>query len=842
LLPEGASEQVAYRVEASGWDSGRVDSPTNLYVPYAGPALDSRQVVTWRVKVWTDAGESDWSEPVSWEMGLLRPEDWQARFVTPREDSVPPAGHRPAHLLRRAFTIPAGFARARVYATAHGVYELFLNGARVGDHELTPGFTSYANHLDVQTFDVGSLLRGGDNTICAVLSDGWYRGQTGFSRLADAYGKRVALLLQLEIDGEDGNRTVVATDERWDATTGPILAADLIEGQRVDHRVRPEGWRPVRIVDRHLTHLSSSPAPPVRRVEEIVPVSVTQLGDRHHVIDLGQNINGWVSLTNLGPVDTTLRLTHGELLDERGDVTTTHLETFDFVTRQPFGAGQVDEITASGAEDERFEPRHTTHGFQYVRVEGHPGPLTTDDLRGAVVHTDLRRTGWFSCSDARINALHEAAVWSFRDNACDVPTDCPQRERAAWTGDWQIFAPTAAFLYDVAGFSAKWLRALVDDQWPDGRVPNFTPDPSGPAAHDHPTAAFVTGSAGWGDAAVIVPWEMWLAYGDDRFLDRQFDSMVAWVSFAEERARSGRHATRIARSGVARPHEQFLWDTGFHWGEWCEPGGNPEGLMTAETDVAEVATAYLHRSAWLLAKAADVLGREPERARFGQLADDVKAAWQAEFVTGDGAVQPATQANLVRALAFDLVPAGIRTQVAEQLVDLVRKADTHLGTGFLATPYLLPVLADTGHADTAFELLFQDTAPSWLAMVDAGATTIWENWNGPAGGDDVGSLNHYSKGAVITFLHRYVAGIRPDQGAPAYRRFRIEPLVGGSLTSAEAVLDCPHGRIRSAWSLEGDRFRLEVSVPAGTVAEVALPDGTVSSAEPGSHNYEARTS
>jgi alpha-L-rhamnosidase len=842
LLPEGATKQAAYRIESATWDTGRVDAPDSIHVPYAGPALRSRQVVDWRVKVWTDRGESDWSEPASWEMGLLRPDDWQARFVAPAEDAVPPAGHRPAHLLRRTFQIGTDVARARVYATAHGIYELFLNGVRVGDHELTPGFTSYANHLDVQTFDVADLLQPGDNRICAVLSDGWYRGQTGFSRVADSYGRQVALLAQLEVTNPDGATTVIGTDDRWTSATGPILAADLIEGERVDHRLRAEEWRPVRAVDHDLGRLSSSPAPPVRRVEEIAPASVHRLGDRHHVVDLGQNINGWMALDELGPAGTTLRLTHGELLDDRGDVDMTHLAPFDFVTRQPLGAGQVDEVTAAGDAGERFEPRHTTHGFQYVRIEGHPGPLDVADVRGVVVHTDLRRTGWFSCSDERLNALHEAVVWSFRDNACDVPTDCPQRERAAWTGDWQIFAPTAAFLYDVAGFSAKWLRALSDDQWPDGRVPNFVPDPAGVAGQSNEIAAFMTGSAGWGDASVVVPWEMWLAYGDERFLERQFDSMVAWVSFAEARARSGRHATRVARSDEPRPHERFLWDTGFHWGEWCEPGGNPEGIFTTETDVAEVATAYLHRSAWLLAKVATVLGRDAERVRFARLAEDVKAAWQAEFVGADGDVRPASQANLVRALAFELVPDELRRPVSDQLVDLVRAADTHLGTGFLATPHLLPVLADTGHVDVAFELLLQDTPPSWLAMIDAGATTIWENWDGPAGGHDgVGSLNHYSKGAVISFLHRYVAGIRLDPEVPAYRRFRVEPVIGGGITAAEGRLDCPYGRISSAWSVTGGRFELDVTVPPATAAEIVLPDGTHQPALPGSTHYECTT-
>jgi alpha-L-rhamnosidase len=840
LLPDGASRQIAYRVEADGWDSDRVESTSSTYVEWGGHELTSRRRIEWRVKVWTDAGESEWSEAAWWEMGLLEPTDWRATFVSPVEEVIGPPGHRPAHLLRRTFEVPALPERARAYATAHGIYELFINGARVGDRELSPGSTAYRTHLEVQTYDITALLRAGENTVCSVLSDGWYRGLVGFTREHDTFGRDTSLLVQIELDLPDGEQLVVGTDESWECTaTGPIVAADLIEGQHVDHRIEPDGWGPVRVVAHDFDRLTTSPAPPVRRVEELVPTSVRELRPGVHVVDLGQNINGWMRLTDLGPAGTTTTLTHGERLGPDGDVDMGHLKPFDFVTREPLSAGQVDSVTSAGTSGEVFEPRHTTHGFQFVRIEGHPGPLTTDDIRGVVVHTDLRRTGWFRCSDDRLNRLHEAALWSFRDNACEVPTDCPQRERAGWTGDWQIFAPTAAFLYDVAGFSARWLRDLAADQWPDGRVPNFIPDPAGPAAHDHPIARFMTGAAGWGDAAVLVPWDMWLAYGDRRFLERQYESMVAWVEFAERAANEGRHASRVAANPVPEPHEAHLWDSGFHWGEWCEPGGNPEGLFTLETDVADVATAYLHHSSKTLAEVAALLGKDADADRWKALASAALDAWRTEFIDADGTIRPHTQANLVRALAFGLVPDEARAAAADQLVALVRAAGNHVGTGFLATPYLLPVLADAGHADVAFDLLLQDTVPAWLPMIDQGATTIWESWEGVDAEEGVGSLNHYSKGAVITFLHRYVAGIRPEPDAVAWGRFRIEPVLGGGITSAEAEFDSPSGRIRSAWRISDRRFALEVIVPAGTEATVLLPGGERHEAGPGTHRYEA---
>jgi alpha-L-rhamnosidase len=849
-LPEGVRRQVAYRVRAGGWDSGRVDSPESVLVPYGGPEPGSGQRVEWRVKVWTEAGESGWSAPSWWETGLLDPGDWQARWVAPAEREVPPPGRRPAHLLRRAFTLPDGIGRARAYATAHGVYELVLNGSRVGDMELTPGFTSYHHTLQVQTYDVTGLLTPGENVIGAVLSDGWFRGETGYHRQANGYGSRLALLVQLRVELEGGGTVVLGTGPEWRCATGAIVAADLIEGQEVDFgHARcgwvapgsPEGgWEPVELAAPDPPRLASSPAPPVRRVEELRPVRVTALGAGRHVVDMGQNINGWLRVANLGPAGTRLTLTHGEALDADGDVTMDHLRPRNHDTGEFLSAGQVDRVTSAGRPEDVFEPRHTTHGFQFVRVEGCQGSLTQDDVTGVVVHTDLRRTGWFRCSDERVNRLHEAAVWSFRGNACDVPTDCPQRERAGWTGDWQLFVPTAAFLYDVAGFSLKWLRDLAADQWRDGRVTNVVPDPGRTAERDDDFLTSLTGSAGWGDAAVIVPWEIWRNYGDRQVLEDQWASMVAWVEFAARTARERRHPDRAAGRPQPAPHEAFLWDSGFHWGEWLAPGESSPDFTTFRTlDKGDVATAFLCRSASLLARIARLLEREEDAARYAQLADAVRAAWQAEYIGPDGRITPSTQANHVRALAFGLVPDQLRATTIANLVALIREAGTHLGTGFLATPDLLPVLADSGHLDLAYELLFQDTPPSWLTMIDRGATTIWEQWDGiDAGGVPHASLNHYSKGAVISFLHTRVAGIQLPGDGPGYRRFAIRPRPGGGINWAEAVHDSPYGRIESSWRVEGGRFQLHAVVPSGTIARVELPDGRFMDVGPGPASFE----
>jgi alpha-L-rhamnosidase len=815
-----------------------VESEQSVLVAWPGPDLGSRQRVTWRVKVRTDAGESDWSQPSWFETGLLDPAGWVGRWIEPVEPARAPSGQRPAHVLRHVFELPPDRGGARLYATAHGIYEAFLNGRRVGDIELAPGFTDYRHTLNVQVYDVSELVVPGRNVWEVVLSDGWYRGRLGFLQRADSYGNTVAFLGQLH-----AGDVVIATGPDWLSGTGPILSADLLAGQREDRRRPMGGWQPVRCVDHGLDRLRYSPAPPVRRVRELRPVSVTRPRPDRQVVDLGQNISGWVRLAGLGPAGTEVTLVHGELLDDHGDVTQDNLQLLDLATNESRPVGQVDRVISAGGDGAVFEPRHTTHGFQYVRVEGHPERLTPDDVTGVVVHSDLRRTGWFRCSDDRVNRLHEIAEWSFRDNACDIPTDCPQRERSGWTGDWQIFAPTAAFLYDVAGFSLKWLRDLASEQRPDGCVANVAPDPIGPIAPDAGEDPIVTmmqndlqGSAGWGDAAVLVPWEMWRAYADLDVLAELWPTMLRWIDYAATSARTGRHPDRIESRPEPAPHEMYLWDTGFHWGEWLEPGvdvTDPEsGAAFRTADHAAVATAYLFRSSQIAARIGRLLGHDAEATRLGQLAQAVLAAWRAEFIGPDGRLIPDTQATHVRALAFGLVPAALRVQTAARLVELIRAAGTHLGTGFLATPYLLPVLADAGHLDVAYELLFQDTAPSWLAMVDRGATTVWETWEGPDSARPM-SLNHYSKGAVISFLHRYVAGVQLLDDHPAYRHFRVAPHPGGGITWAEAVHDSPYGRIESSWRHDGDLFHLCVTVPPGTTAEILLPDGTRVDAAPG---------
>lgn len=844
-LPAGAARQDAYRVVTDdGHDTGRVESDRQTFVDVPGEDTSRRRTLV-RVQVWTDLGPSDLSDPVAIDTGLLASSDWTAGWIGVTEDDRAPKGRRPAYWLRTTFDL-TDVGPATAHVSALGLYELWLNGSRVGDHELAPGFTQYRDRVPYQSFDVTAHLRPGRNVVAVLLADGWYRGQVGTPRAADQFGELLAARLQLESHGVDAPSVLVTTGPGWRTATSHVVAADLIGGQHDDLRLLDptihdaayddSAWIPAppRSVE---VAVVREIAPPVRRVEELHPVSVTKVDDAQ-VVDLGQNINGWVRLARLGPDGTRVRLCHGEHLTSDGRLDTSHLDVNIPVIPVPLPLGQIDEVVSAGRGGDFFEPRFTTHGFRYVSVEGHPDALEVDDVTGVVVHSDLRRTGWFECSDERVNALHEAVVWSLRGNMCAIPTDCPQRERAGWTGDWQVFAPTAAYLYDVLAFTRSWLRDVRLDQRADGCVANMSPLPpaegfDGPLAHLH-------GSAGWGDVVVSAPWDLYQAYGDISLLREAWDSARRWVDFAAAAATGGRHPQRVASRPDPAEHENLLWDTGFHWGEWLEPGAVITDFGAfARADKSEVATAYLHRSALTLARVGELIGADAATTEhYRRLAEGARRAWLAEFVDAEGALREPTQASHVRALAFGLVPDQGRAAVAARLAELVAEADGHLATGFLSTGLLLPALADHGQVGTAYTLLLQDSEPSWLTMIDRGATTTWEHWNG-IDGDGVAhdSLNHYSKGAVASFLHRHVAGLRPT--SPGYRRFRVTPSPGGGLTWARTSHESPYGLIEVEWNAGGGVLDVAVVVPPGTSAEVVLPDGSSTRLAPGRHSLRS---
>jgi alpha-L-rhamnosidase len=796
------------------WDTGRVESRQSVLVPYGGPALESSRHYTWRVRVWDGAGQtSDWSEPASWEMGLLAPADWKAQWIQPEgnEDTKTP---QPSPVLRGTFTVSGTVRRARAYATSLGLYELEINGQRVGDQVFTPGWTSYGKRLQYQTYDVTRHLRPGENAIGATLGDGWYRGYLAWKDRRNVYGERLALLAQLRIEYEDGRVETVGTDGTWTAATGPILMSDIYMGETYDARLeRPgwsapgydaSGWARVRVAPAPKTALLAPAGPPVRKVEEVRAVKVLKTPKGETVVDMGQNMVGHVRLRVRGAPGTTVTLRHFEVLDREGNVYTDNLRR----------AKQEVRYTLRGGGEEVYEPRFSFQGFRYVAVEGWPGEPTKDALTGVVVHSDMPVTGHFTTSSPLLNQLQNNIRWGQKGNFVDVPTDCPQRdERLGWTGDAQVFSRTAMFNMDVAGFFAKWLGDLAADQNEKGVVPHVVPNVLN-RADVRELASFPGGSAGWADAATIVPWNAYLAYGDAGILERQYPSMKAWVEYVRGEA------------GDAN-----LWTTGFHFGDWLAFASTASDYPGATTGKDLIATAFYAHSTDLLQRTAAVLGKREDAAEYAALLPRIKAAFVHEFVTAAGRVGENTQTAYALALQFDLLPEDLRAEAARRLVREM-KTRGHLTTGFLGTPYLCHVLTRFGHADVAYRLLNREEYPSWLYPVKRGATTIWERWDGqkPDGSfQDPGmnSFNHYAYGAIGEWMYRVVAGLELDPKEPGYRHVLAQPRPGGGLASAEARLVTPYGEAASGWALAGDSLTVSVTVPPNAHGTVRLPAATL---------------
>jgi alpha-L-rhamnosidase len=785
------------------WDSGKVDSHQSIFLEYGGPALQSRMRYFWEVRVWDEHGaDLGWSRIANWEMGLLSPADWSADWVSPA--MRPDTGIKQSPMLRRDFDLRGRIERARIYVTSHGLYELFINRRRVGDELMTPGWTSYNHRLQYQTYDVTSILHGGRNAVGAVLGDGWYRGVIGFAGAHDHYGNRLALLCQLEVTYQDGHREIIGSDAQWRTAPGPILNSQIYDGESYDARLEragwsaggydDAGWSPVEVIDAPKDILVASEGPAVRRINELVPIKIFKAPSGDAVVDLGQNMVGWVRLKVSGPAGTVVTLRHAEVLDKDGNLYTDNLRS----------AKSTVTYTLSGKGTEIFEPHFTYQGFRYVAVSGYPGKLGRDSITGILLHSDMAVTGTFATSKPLIDQLQHNIQWGQKGNFLDVPTDCPQRdERLGWTGDAQVFAPTAAFNMDVDGFFRKWLKDLAADQFDTGSIPFVVPDVL--SNSDRP----VGGAAGWGDAATVIPWELFLAYGDKRVLEEQYASMRRWVEYEQSRAGA-----------------DDVWDGDTHFGDWLDFFSVGTGSNVGSTPTELIATAYFAHSTDILERSARILGKDKDAARYSDSFVKIKAAFQRAFVASDGTVGTGTQTAYVLALDFDLVPDELRASAAQKLAADVRTRG-HLTTGFLGTPRLLSVLTRFGYIDEAYLLLNREQFPSWLYPVKRGATTIWERWDGikPDGSfEDKGmnSFNHYAYGAVGNWMYQTLGGINIDQRAPGYAHFLIEVRPGGGFTRARTEHDSPYGRIRTDWILKGGRINLSLVIPANSGATMRV--------------------
>lgn len=796
---------IASLQRAPLWNSGKVNSAASIFRQYGGPALKSQTRYYWQVRVWDEEGHvSPWSAPAHWETGLLDSGEWTAKWITPDlpEDTT---RSNPSPMLRRDFTLRPDIKSARLYVTSLGLNAVELNGNPVTDGLFRPGWTSYDKRLQYDTYDVTSLLIPGANAIGATLGDGWYRGRSGWEGRRNGYGTKLGLLAQIVVRYQDGSAETIGTDDSWKTSTGPIVFSDIYDGEKYDARLEKTGWtrakyndaswRGVKLLPRIVAALVAPVAPPVSRKLEIKPIRIIHTPAGETVFDLGQNMVGWVRLKVSGAAGTAIRLRHAEVLDKAGNFYTANLRD----------ARQTVQYILKGAGLEVLEPHFTFQGFRYVAVDGFPGTPTLDAVTGVVVYSDLDQAGTFETSNPLLNRLQENIVWGQRGNFVDIPTDCPQRdERLGWTGDAQVFSRTAAFNMNVAGFFAKWLADVAADQKPDGAVPWVIPDVIGRYAQG------LAGSAGWSDVAVIVPWNMYHAYGDSALLALQYPSMRAWVEY--ERAQAG---------------PTLLWTKGFHFGDWLAFHSNSPDYPGATTDKDFIATAYFAHSTDLLARSARILGHAADAREYENLFERIRAAFQREYVTSTGRLTSNTQTAYVLALDFNLIPETLHTAAAKRLDEDVQRMG-HLTTGFLGTPALTRMLSDNGFVNDAYKLLLNDEYPSWLYEVKHGATTIWERWDGQKPDstfEDAGmnSFNHYAYGAVGDWMYRVVAGLSSDPEQPGYKHILIEPHPGGGLTYAKATLMTPYGEAASGWRIDANTLRVTARVPPNTYATVFLP-------------------
>lgn len=801
--------QAAYEVEllaANAPQVHRAVGSDQVLVPWPFAPLTSRQRVEVRVRVQGEDGEwSPWGDWTKAETGLLAASDWVAAPVGGPWNDDPESLRRPS-LVRREFTLNTPIASARLYASAHGLYEAEINGHRVGDDALSPGWTAYGQRLRYYTYDVTHLVTMGVNAIGAWLGDGWYRGRIGFhGGYPNLFGCGQEFIAQLEVTHSNGTTTVVASDASWQAARSPLISSGLYEGETIDMREMPHGWSqpgfdtsewlPAAIGVRDMATMVAPEGPPVRCTETISPSSIQQLRPGTWLLDFGQNLVGRLKLVIDAPAGHRVTIRHAEVLQDG-----------NLYTRPLRGAASVDEFISDGQGPHEWEPRFTIHGFRFAEISGWLGELSSDQVAARVYHSDMRRTGWFECSDPLLNRLHENVRWSMRGNFVDLPTDCPQRdERLGWTGDIQVFAPTAAFLYDCAGFLSSWLKDVAVEQLPDGTVPWYVPViPGGPQWTP------IRPGAGWGDVAVLTPWTMYQRFGDVDVLRTQYESARGWVDLVDR---------------LAGP--THLWTTGYQLGDWLDPIAPPDDPAEGRTDRYLVATAYFAWSTRHLAQTARVLGEDADAARYDLLAKRIKVAFCNEYLTATGRLTSDSATAYSLALCFDLLPDdAARICAGKRLAELVSEDGYRVSTGFVGTPLVCDALAGTGHVEAAYRLLTQTECPSWLYTVLSGGTTIWERWDSqlPDGSVNPGgmtSFNHYALGSVADWMHRVIGGV--EQTSPGYRTVRIAPRPGAGITSAKIKHASPYGDIEVEWEIRDGLLECSVSLPTGVSGTLELP-------------------
>ncbi len=785
------------------WKTGKVNTDQSIYIKYQGKELSSSTKYFWQVRIWDNQGNiTPWSEVQYWETGLLKETDWNANWIKSGLSNSGKSG--PAVMFRKTFKANKTIKSARLYSTAHGVYEASINGERVSDEYFAPGWTSYKKRLQYQVYDVTDYIKKGNNGIGIMVGEGWHRGNLSTGR--NFYGREEALLAQIKIVYTDGSSELINTDNSWKASIdGPIRMSDFYNGETYDARKEINAWNTADFDDSmwksvltepslKYSNLVLSDAPPVREKAIIKPIKLIVSKKGEKILDFGQNMVGWVKFTVTGKKGDSVILRHAEVLDKDGNFYTENLRT----------ASQQIIYVLKGTAEETFQPHFSFQGFRYVKVEGNKSLINDYNTEAVVLYSDMEATGKFETSNPLINQLQSNIQWGQKGNFLDVPTDCPQRnERYGWTGDAQVFFNTAAYNMDVKGFFTKWLKDLKSDQFSDGAIPHVVP---------YFWRSKQGGAAGWADAGTIIPWNYYHIYGDKQLLEQQYPSMKQWISFMTSKSKN------------------YLWNTGEHFGDWLfyAPKDDLQG-KSAITDKYLIAQTFYINSLQIAINTAKELGIKEDVEDYSKLLEKVKSAFVNEYVTSSGRLMSNTQTAYVLSLYFDVLPEAMRAQTAKYLVENIKSYGNHLTTGFLGTPYLCHVLSRFGYEDIAYTLLMQESFPSWLYPVKMGATTIWERWDGisPDGtfqNPDMNSFNHYAYGAIGDWMYKNIGGINSINGFPGFKKFSISPRPGGGLTSAKAELETVYGKISSSWSIKKGKIFLDIIIPPNTNAEVILPN------------------
>jgi alpha-L-rhamnosidase len=813
---EGGIRQTTYRIVSGSWDSGKVESPS-MRAEYPKKLRDRERVV-WKICLWDENGEAgEWSEAF-FETGIS---SWEAKWIT-GDYAVNRKERYPVDCFRKTFEVGREAVSARLYITACGLYEAQLGGKRVGNFVMAPGYTDYRKRVQYQTYDVTGQVSEGENELTVQLADGWYRGSTGAWGRKNQYGTETKLLAQLEITYADGHRDTVATDESWQwSDDGPVRFADNKDGETVE-AFRSPLYNGHAKVTKHSVIPSASNNVPVTEHETFKPSLITTPSGKT-VLDFGQNIAGYVSFSLDARVGQRILLRFGEMLDANGEFTQENiqLKRKGFITPLQ----QVDYTCAEGRNE--YKTRFAVFGFRYALVETEV-PFSPGDFTAIAVYSDLEQTGRFESSNELLNRFFDATVWSAKGNHLDIPTDCPTRERHGWTGDAQIFARTASYLFSFAPFARKYENDLIDAQHRNG---NFTQ--IAPVGGVDPYMNTMDGSAGWSDAGVLIPWVIYSQYGDRRILEDTYDNMRRFALYKIKTV--GKWYLTSVPTGIGLKGSRSISNYGQSYGEWAEPSDvNPFSIKDFINPHPEETTAYIVYMLRHMEKIASLLGRTEDTGLFHENAEKVRSGYRELVKTKKFSLDTDRQAKLARPLFMDLLDGEQTEYAKKRLIKALDNYRWRLGTGFLTTPLILYVLADMD-PEYAYRLLENEEIPGWLSMPKNGATTIWENWDGPFNtqGAGLGSLNHYSKGALVEWLFTSMCGIR----VAGENRFTVSPQPGGSFTMAEASYDSIFGTIKSGWKRHEGVTVFTVTVPSNCEADIRLPDGRTESAGPGTHEF-----